>query len=187
MKKLLFLSIVCLIALSISMLPVSAHDMVTYAEWGTPVIDGVKDAIWDKANMIEIKAIVPGLGKGLDVPENLQISAKAWTLWDGDYLYIWLEVADNLIEAVDRDDIWNQDVIGFMIDYTYNRTPELSYRDIPENERYAGYFNVAPIAADTTRNYPEMATIYGLEKYSSLTKTHLKIVDGGYIIEVAMP
>ncbi|MCL2517437.1 MAG: hypothetical protein FWF15_02625 [Oscillospiraceae bacterium] len=184
MKKLIFVSLICLLAISLSILPVSAHDAVTYAEWGTPVIDGVRDAIWDKANMFEVKDPPE---RYIDFPANQAATGKVWTLWDGEFLYLYIEVKDAIIDSELKDGLWNQDAVGIMLDFAYIREPEVSFRDLPEGDRYAGYFNVSPIANETTHFAPEGPTIYGLDEYVSKTKTFCKIVDGGYVIEAQIP
>ena len=184
MKKMkLVAAAIVTMALFASALPVSAHDAVSNVAWGTPVIDGVKDDIYESANMIEIKEIAIGD----DLPEDQVATAKAWTLWDGEFLYVYVEVSDSIIDAEDKDAIWDQDALGIAVDYAYNRTPEENYRELDDNDRYAGYINVSPIAADTTQFYPEMVTIMGLDQYSSKIKSHLKTTDYGYAVEAAIP
>ena len=182
MKKLILTALITTLIIFMA-LPLFAHDAVTYAEWGTPTIDGVKDDIWNKANMIEIK----DPPERFDLPANQVATGKVWTLWDGNFLYLYIEVKDSIIDSVKKDDLWNQDAVGIMLDFAYIRDPEVSFRDLPESDRYAGYFNVSPIAPETNNFAPEMPTIFGLEQYSSKVKTFCKIVDGGYVIEAAVP
>lgn len=167
-------------ALFVIMIPISAHDAVTYAEWGTVTIDGVKESAWDNAQMIEVKDVALG-----ELDANTA-TGKIWSLWDGDYLYCYAEITDPIVDSVDKDDAWNQDAVGFMLDFAYDRTPDKNYRDLGADS-YAGYINVTPKSADPTKFYPEGPSIYGIDEYVSATKSYTKVVDGGYIIEVAIP
>lgn len=179
-KLLKILSILLFAAFVITMPSMFAHDAVTYAEWGTPVIDGVKDEVWNTAQMIEVKD--PSIG----TTDANTATGKVWSLWDGDYLYFYAEIKDPIIDAIDKENPWDQDAVGFMIDFAYDRTPEKSFRDLG-GDSYAGYVNVAPIADNTTKNYPENPSIFGIASYADGTESRVKIVDSGYIIEIAIP
>ena len=169
-----------IIMMTLMIIPLSAHDEVTYAEWGTPEIDGVKEDVWNIAQMIEVK------DSSMDDQGANTATGKVWSLWDGGYLYFYAEITDPIVDSVDKDDAWNQDAVGFMLDFAYDRTPEKNYRDLGADS-YAGYINVTPKSADPTKFYPEGPSIYGIDAYVQGTKSYTKVVDGGYVIEVRVP
>lgn len=159
-------------------LPIFAHDAVTYAEWGTPEIDGVKEAVWDSAQKIDVA------DESIEDVGDETATAEVWSLWDGDYVYFYAIVKDKTVDAEYKDDAWNQDAVGFMIDYAYNREPEVNYRDLGD-ESYAGYVNVC--AVEGTKNYPESPTIFGEQAYIDGVKSYCKLTDTGYEIEIRLP
>ena len=184
MKKTKILTVILICCMAImTAISVSAHDGLSYVEWGTPIIDGIKDDLWNDAQMIEVKSIE----SGEDIPEQDVATAKVWTLWDGDFLYVYAEVSDSVVEAEEKESIWDQDALGLMIDYSFYREPSESYRDLDDAERYAGYVNISPIAAETDKFFPEAATIFGLDNYQSKTQTYCRITDYGYVVEAALP
>ena len=181
MSKLSKFTVFALLTVTVlMMIPLSAHDEVTYAEWGTPEIDGVKEAAWDIAQMIEVKDVALG-----DLGANTA-TGKVWSLWDGGYLYFYAEITDPVVDSADKDEAWNQDAVGFMIDFAYDRTPDKSYRDLGADS-YAGYINVTPKSAEATKFYPEGPSIFGIDGYVQGTKSFAKVVAGGYVIEARIP
>ncbi|MDD4773613.1 MAG: sugar-binding protein [Eubacteriales bacterium] len=177
MKKLIFTAMLAAF-LIVTALPLSAHDEVTYAEWGTPVIDGTKEAIWDRAQRIYVadEAMT-------DVGDETAV-AYVYSLWDGEYIYFYAEITDKTVDAEHKDDAWNQDAMGFMIDYSYFREPEVSFRDLGDDS-YAGYVNVC--AVEGTKNYPEVPTIFGIQKYIDPIQSYCKLTPAGYEIEIRLP
>ena len=188
MKKFLSLILAAVMLASLSVVWVSAHDQLSHVEWGTPVIDGIRDEVWDSAQMFEVKHIDPleWLATGNELPANEIATAKTWTLWDGDFIYVYVEVYDKIVDAENREPIYDQDCVGLMIDFAYNRTPGETYRDLGDDS-YAGYVNVSPFAAETTANFPEEPTVFGLDAYKSKVKTHSRLTDFGYVVEAALP
>jgi hypothetical protein len=180
MKKIILALSLALVLVLMAALPCFAHDMVTYAEWGTPTIDAVKEDIWDKAQSIEISDVA------IEGDEANYSSAVVWSLWDGKFVYFFAEVTDPIIDAELKDDAWNQDALGFMIDYAYVRDqPEVSYRDLPAEESYAGYVNVPPVEGDA--NYPEGPSIFGIPEYANGVKSYCVLTDKGWNVEIAIP
>lgn len=177
MKK-FFLAFTLAALMILTALPLSAHDAVTYAEWGTPVIDGVKEAVWDSAQKIVVADV--SLGEVGDQTAT----GVVYSLWDGSFIYFYAIITDKTVDAVIRDDAWNQDAVGFMLDFAYKREPEVSYRDLGD-DAYAGYVNVP--AVEGTKNYPEAPTIFGIQKYIDGTKSMCKITATGYEIEIQIP
>lgn len=162
----------------VTALPLSAHDAVTNAEWGTPVIDGTKEAIWDSAQSISVAEVSEG-----DLGDQTA-TAVVYSLWDGNFIYFYAVIADKTVDAQLKDDAWNQDAMGFMLDFAYKREPEVSYRDLGA-DAYAGYVNVP--AVEGTKNYPEGPTIFGIQKYIDGTKSYCKLTATGYEIEIQIP
>mgnify|MGYP003750622231 CR=1 FL=1 len=180
MKKIILTLSLALALILAAALPCFAHDMVTYAEWGTPTIDAVREDVWDKAQSIEISDVA------IEGDEANYSSAIVWSLWDGEFVYFFAEVTDPIIDAELKDDAWNQDALGFMIDYAYVRDqPEVSYRDLPAEESYAGYVNVPPVEGDA--NYPEGPSIFGIPEYANGVKSYCVLTDKGWNVEIAIP
>ena len=177
MKKFAITIILAMLML-LTALPLSAHDKVTNAEWGTPVIDGTKEAVWDNAQSIHVAEETIA-----DVGDETAV-ADVWSLWDGDYVYFYAVITDKTVDAQLKDDAWNQDAMGFMIDYAYKREEGVSFRDLGDAS-YAGYVNVC--AVEGTKNYPEAPTIFGIQKYIDGTKSYCKLTSTGYEIEIQIP
>lgn len=175
-KKVFILLLAALMVLGVS--PIYAHDKVTYAEWGTPVVDGVKEDVWDAAQSIYVA------DEAIEDVGDETSTAYVYSLWDGDYIYFYAVITDPTVDAVLQDDAWNQDAIGFMIDYSYNREFEVNYRDLGDAS-YAGYVNVPAVAG--TANYPESPTIFGIAKYADNVSSYCKITDTGWEVEIAIP
>ncbi len=177
MKKLsvLFLA-VCMVACMVC--SVSAHDKVTYANWGTPTIDGVMEDLWKNAESIHVadEAIT-------DAGDETAV-ADVYSLWDGDFIYFYAVITDPTVDAELKDDAWNQDAIGFMIDYAYHRVEGDNYRDLGDDS-YAGYVNVP--AVEGTANYPEGPTIFGIAEYADAVKSMCVMTDTGWAVEIAIP
>lgn len=177
MKKFILPFILAVLML-LTVLPLSAHDAVTNAEWGTPVIDGTKEAIWDSAQKIYVaEETIADVGAET-------ATAYVYSLWDGNFVYFYAEITDKTVDAVLKDDAWNQDAMGFMIDYAYKREAAVSFRDLGDAS-YAGYVNVP--AVEGTKNYPEGPTVFGIQKYIDGTKSYCKLTATGYVIEIQIP
>ena len=180
MKKAIHLLIISALVIMLS-LPLLAHDAVTTAEWGTPdKIDGIKDSAWDNAQSIEIA------DEAITDAGDQTATAKVYTLWDGEYLYCFAEITDPTVDAELKDDAWDQDAIGFMVNYDYSKRTEegVSYRDLGD-AAYAGYVNVP--AVEGSSNYPEAPTIFGIAKYADAVESYCVITDKGYNVEIRLP
>jgi endo-1,4-beta-xylanase len=131
---------------------------LTIAMPGTPVIDGVEDAVWAKAN--EITTDVWALGTS-------GATAKVKTLWDAQHLYVFAEVTDSKLSKAATAN-YEQDSIEVFIDQnnaksTTYQIDDAQYRINFENEQS---FNGAAQA--------------------ELIKSATKIIPGGYIVELAI-
>jgi hypothetical protein len=178
MKKLALLILAIAMAASLSVVS-SAHDGQTCAVWGTPAIDGDMEDLWQTAQYIDVADVAIG-----DLGDKTA-TAKVYSLWDGSYVYFYAVITDPVIDAELKDDAWNQDAIGFMIDYSYTRDkPGESYRDLGDAS-YAGYVNVPAI--EGTANYPEQPSIFGIAKYAAGVQSYCKITPTGYNVEIRLP
>ena len=188
MKKTLSLVLAAVMMLAM-VVTASAHDGVTTAVKGAPeAIDGIKDAGWDGAESILcIDVSTTDLGE-----ENSY--TEVWSMWDGDYLYFFASVKDITPDGEVKDSLWDQDAIGFMVNYDYSTVntgdTETSYRDLGEDS-YAGYTNVAPTFDDPTHHSREASTIMDLDRYYDQIKSYVvqTFVEGdkiGYEICVNM-
>ncbi|MFU0800586.1 MAG: hypothetical protein ACFWUE_08020 [Xylanivirga thermophila] len=127
---------------------------------GKPKIDAIIDPIWSDANVIETQTVIQG--------NEDSAKAKVKTMWDEDYLYILAEVTDPLLNK-DGTQPHEQDSVEFFIDEgndkaTFYQGDDAQYRVNYDNEQSFGE------NADQER-----------------FETATKIVDGGYIVEAAIP
>lgn len=131
----------------------------TKAMKGTPTIDGGIDSIWVQANEITTDIYT----------QNTQgAKANVKTLWDQNYLYILVEVADSNLNDANAN-AWEQDSVEVFIDENFNRTDYYQSDDVQ--------YRI---------NFKNFVTINGGPEDLSL-KSVVKIVEGGYRIEMAIP
>ncbi len=77
------------------------------AAFGTPVIDGRKDAVWDKTEVLEMDRQTVGK-KGAGATGNVRC------MWDEDNFYAFFEVKDDLL-CFENKDPWFQDNVELFI------------------------------------------------------------------------
>ena len=186
MKKTLSLILAALMTVSMAA-AVSAHEEVTTAVFGTPeAIDGIKDAAWDGAQFIEPNDLAEN---STDLGEEAS-TTKVWSMWDGEFLYFYAEVMDITPDAeVKPDAHWDQDALGFMINYDYstvNTGDTESHYHYLGDASYAGFVNVAPTFDDPEYNAPQESAIFGLQKYKDQTKSYVRQIDGGWAVEIKL-
>ncbi|MBN2256316.1 MAG: endo-1,4-beta-xylanase [Anaerolineaceae bacterium] len=131
---------------------------LTSAVQGTPVIDAEEDGIWADAN--EIVTDVWALGES-------GATAKVKTLWDDAHLYIYAVVSDTLLSDASRND-YEQDSIEVFIDQ--NNAKTAAYQ--ADDAQYRISFN-------------NLQSFNGDAKAELIT-SKTKIVDGGYVVELAI-
>ncbi|MDF2685661.1 MAG: hypothetical protein K0S55_842 [Clostridia bacterium] len=153
------------------------HTGQTDCVWGTPDIDGVKEAVWDTAKKVDLK---------ISSTENISTYGSTWTLWDGQYLYVFAEVTDPLIDLDYRtvNPTYGEhegDCVGVLVDYSYNRTAENNYREETEASMYAGYINVAP--DNQVAYHIMMSKVDYKDKIATVAKKTAK----GYDVEIKLP
>lgn len=156
----------------------TAHDKVTHANWGTPLVDGKMEDVWKSAEKIHIA------DEAITDAGNETAVADVYSLWDGDYIYFYAIITDPTVDAELKDDAWNQDAIGFMIDYAYHRVEGESYRDLGEDS-YAGYVNVPAVEGEA--NYPEAPSVFGIAEYADGVESTCVITKTGWEVEIAIP
>ena len=156
MKKIFALAIAVVMALALAV-PAFAHTAQEpsdkTAEFpkvaaGSITIDGVKDAAYDNACVID--AVEQNLENWDESPCNT--SAKLWACWDGAYIYVYAECNDNDIftdHEGEASDIWSGDHLGIIIDFDNNKTSEYAY-NWADNGDHIVYIN---IAADGDTNF----------------------------------
>ncbi|MBN1439366.1 MAG: endo-1,4-beta-xylanase [Anaerolineales bacterium] len=131
---------------------------VAVAVPGTPVIDGVEDAVWAAAN--EISTDVWALGSS-------GATAKVRTLWDGEYLYVYAVVTDKLLSKASGNS-WEQDSIEVFLDQNNAKTPTYEADD-----------------AQYRINFENYQTFNGDAK-PELIKSAARVVSGGYVVELSI-
>ena len=99
-------------------------------QYGTPVIDGQKDEVWDKSIEFVTNTWIKGV-KGA--------AAKVKTLWDENDLYVYAQVADEK----STENPWEHDYIEIFIDRNNGKTLEYEpddaqYRINFDNEQSSG-------------------------------------------------
>lgn len=129
----------------------SSGRMVAY--YGSPIIDGEMDEIWNKAVVVTPKHITNGV----------KTSAKFRVLWDDNALYFLAEVKDNQLSDQSAN-TYEQDSFEIFIDENNNKSKEYGLDDV--------HFRV---------NYKNVRTVDDGDIERFYTKT--KIVEDGYIVE----
>lgn len=125
--------------------------MVAY--FGSPIIDGELDEVWDRAEVV----------KPNHISSNVQTTATFKALWDDNALYILAEVTDNDL-SVQSNTPYMQDSFEIFLDENNDKTQEYGVDDL--------HFRV---------NYENSQSIDNGDAERFYTKT--KIVEGGYMVE----
>lgn len=173
MKKLILALLLAVMLSTISTINVGAakyDTKTTEAIKGTPVVDGIIDGMWAKANEIEVKLVNQTI-----IPSNSTTTAKVRTMWDEKNLYILSQVYDT---AVANKDIAEPDGIEFAIDEANDKT---GVGNVVSGNPAAGVFQIFI--------FNSRKTGFG-DKYTASADRFQGIVvptDYGYITEVAIP
>jgi endo-1,4-beta-xylanase len=131
---------------------------LTVAVQGTPVIDGVEDAVWAKANEISTDVWVLGSSGS---------TAKVKTLWDGQYLYVYAVVTDKKLSKASAN-TWEQDSIEVFLDQNNAKTAAYQADD-----------------AQYRVNFDNEQSFNGGAK-AELIRSARRIVPGGYVVELSI-
>jgi len=140
---------------------------LTTALKGTPVIDGVADAIWADATEIETNVWVVGTSGA---------TAKVKTLWDENRLYVYAVVSDTLLSKASAN-AWEEDSVEVFVDQNNAKTTSFELDDGQfrinfDNE--ASYNGTAASAATLTS-----ATVI-------IPADQTLLMEGSYIVEAAI-
>jgi len=134
------------------------HIIASCAVYGTPVIDGEKDEVWDKSMDIETNTWIKGVKGAV---------AKIKTLWDENNLYVYAQVADELLSKSSENPSEN-DSVEIFIDRNNGKTEEYE----PDDAHYRINFD----------NEQTFGAGANAEKIVSA----VKVTEGGYIVEAAI-
>lgn len=124
-----------------------------------PLIDGNIDDCWKQAEAIDINKYTMG-------KDGAYGTAKA--LWDKDYVYFLVEVKDKNLSKANAN-AYEQDTVEIFFDENNGKTTSYEEDDIQIRVNFDN---------EVTVTDGKSADIY---------KTAAKVVDGGYIVEVAIP
>lgn len=128
-----------------------------------PTIDGVIDAAWDDATVVETGKQVEGAGA--------TASATVKTLWRDTQLYVLMEVADPDIN-LDGSDPWQQDSVEIYVDGGNFKNGSYRYDD---TQIRISAENVVSFGGGGDLPFQEARVV-----------SETAIVDGGYVVEVAI-
>lgn len=101
------------------------------ANFGSPVIDGKVDKVWNKAQVITPKYI----------SGNVKTTTKFKALWDDNALYILAEVKDKNL-SVQSGTPYMQDSLEIFLDENNNQTQEYSVDDLHFRVNYTNFQSV---------------------------------------------
>jgi endo-1,4-beta-xylanase len=137
--------------------PVEAVKWTTVKK-GTPIIDGVEDAVWARAAEITTDVWVEGTSGA---------TATVKILWDDDNLYVFATVNDSLLSKASSNP-WEQDSIEIFVDQ--NNAKTTSYQ--PDDGQYrVNYDNEVSFRGGASADWLVSAT---------------RIISGGYVVEAAV-
>jgi endo-1,4-beta-xylanase len=128
------------------------------ARRGAPVVDGVEDAAWRRADSITTRTWVEGTSGA---------TARVKTLWDSGRLYIFARVTDPLLSDASSNP-WEEDSIEIFVDQ--NNAKTASYQ-ADDGQYRVNYLNVQSFGGAASA-----------EKFRTATR----IVPGGYIVEASI-
>jgi endo-1,4-beta-xylanase len=111
----------------------------SFAQYGTPAIDGVEDAVWSNAPVLQIN--VP------QQPTNVS-EGIARVLWDEDNLYVLVHVYDDELDQASANP-WEQDSVEVFVDENNAKTPSYEADDGQYRVRYDNDATFNPASAGT--------------------------------------
>lgn len=132
--------------------------MVAQAVKGTPIIDGVEDKSWEKANILSTDRWVQGTSGS---------TAKVKTMWDQGYLYILANVTDKSLSDVSSN-AYEQDSVEIFVDQNNGKTTNYQSDD--------GQYRV---------NFNNLQSYGGHASANNFTTATKRTADG-YIVEAAI-
>jgi endo-1,4-beta-xylanase len=126
---------------------------------GTPVIDGIEDAAWARAEEFSTDTWV--------LLEGPPATARVRVLWDEKHLYVFAKVSDALLSKASANP-WEQDSVEIFVDQNNAKTTYYEADD--------GQYRV---------NYENAQSFAGAASAASFV-TATRVVDGGYVVEAAI-
>ena len=153
-------SFALMIVMVISLLPISisAADKTLVAPYGTPVIDGVMEELWEKTNYNTVENCAVG---GYDM-------YKGWfkVMWDENNIYVFAKVYGNSLS--DSAEVYEQDALDVYMDENMARTKGYEEFDYQVRSNFKGKIS---------------GNNYDFDKASAKTQ----ILDDSFIVEMAFP
>lgn len=128
------------------------------AIYGTPVIDGDLDELWNNAKAFSTDVWVEGKDSA---------TAKVRTMWDKNNLYVIADVTDSVLNKANAN-AWEQDSVEIFLDQNNNKSS--SYQEDDSQIRI---------------NFDNEVSVSGYNPEG--LKTSAKITDKGYIVEAVIP
>jgi endo-1,4-beta-xylanase len=147
-------------------LDLGAEIKVANAIKGTPKIDAIMDSAWTKAKVITTSIQSQDAAKGAAMIKGA--SAKVRIMWDADYLYVFCEVSDPVLNKTSTAP-YEHDSIEVFMDENNGKTSV--YED--DDAQYRVNF--------------ENLQSFGSNGPQPKFKSAAKAVKGGYIVEAAIP
>ena len=142
-------------------LPVPQEIPVANAVAGTAVIDGVEEQAWAKAPVIHVNTKPNGQAEQA-------ATAEVRTLWDNQFLYVYVKVADSDLNN-SSPNVWEQDTVEVFLSETMHKGAEYKSGDGQYRVSYEG--NESFKSSDMSEGFESSA----------------KIIDSGYIVEMKIP
>ncbi|HEX3043830.1 MAG TPA: sugar-binding protein [Bacillota bacterium] len=133
---------------------------------GTPKVDAVMDTIWSKANVFTTAIKSQDAATGAATIKGA--TAKVRTMWDENFLYVFCEVTDPVLNKASTAP-YEQDSVEIFIDENNGKTTVYEADD-----------------AQYRVNYENQQT-FGANGAQPNFKSATKLVKGGYMIEAAIP
>ncbi|WKV08626.1 endo-1,4-beta-xylanase [Thermoanaerobacterium sp. CMT5567-10] len=137
----------------------SKSAQIATAIYGTPVIDGKVDDIWNNVEAISTNTWVLGSNGA---------TATAKTMWDDKYLYVLADVTDSNLNKSSVNP-YEQDSVEVFVDQNNDKT---TYYENDDGQYRVNYDNEQSFGGSTNSN--------GFKSATSLTQS-------GYIVEEAIP
>jgi len=142
-------------------LPIPQEIPIADAAAGKAVIDGEKDKTWAKAPIINVNTQPDG-------QTEQAATAEVRTLWDNQFLYVYVNVADSELDN-SSSNVWEQDSVEVFLSETMHKGAEYKLGD--------GQYRVSYEGIESFKS----------DSMSEGFESSVKIVDSGYIVEMKIP
>ncbi|MFA9398438.1 MAG: endo-1,4-beta-xylanase [Clostridiaceae bacterium] len=137
------------------------QDLIKEADvlYGTPNVDADVDSVWENAEWVNIDTYTQNT-KGA--------TGKAKMIWDENFIYVLVDVADENLSAVNVN-AWEQDSVEIFVDENHGQTSSYEQDDVQYRVSYLGDVSISGGPSDT--------------KFKAVSKE----ISGGYRVEMAIP